>query len=78
MGKTKDLSPFEQSMVVGARSTGLCQELPCCWVFHAQQFSLSINNGPPPRGETQWEDVLNVLFTQCRSIPSIYFNLYVY
>ena len=25
-------------MVVGARHTGLCQELQGCWVFHDQQF----------------------------------------
>jgi hypothetical protein len=50
MGKTKDLSAFEQDMVVGARHTGLCQELQCCWVFHAQQFPVCIKNGPPPKG----------------------------
>uniref|UniRef100_A0AAZ3PD07 Rab-GAP TBC domain-containing protein n=1 Tax=Oncorhynchus tshawytscha TaxID=74940 RepID=A0AAZ3PD07_ONCTS len=38
MGKTKDLSAFEHGLVVGARRTGLCQELERCWVFHAQQF----------------------------------------
>ena len=35
MGKTKDLSAFERGMVVGARHTGLCQELQRCWVFHS-------------------------------------------
>ena len=37
-------------MVVGARRTGLFQELPRCWVFHAQQFPVCIKNGPPPKG----------------------------
>jgi hypothetical protein len=27
-----------------------CQTLQHCWVFHAQQFPLCINNGPPPKG----------------------------
>ena len=39
IGKTKDLSAFEQGMVVGTRLTGLCQELQRCWVVHSQQFS---------------------------------------
>ena len=35
MGKRKDLSAFEQGMVVGARHTvWVCQELQRCWVFH--------------------------------------------
>jgi hypothetical protein len=50
MDKTKDLSAFERGMIVGARRTGLCQELQCCWVFHAQQFPVCIKNGPPPKG----------------------------
>ena len=50
MGKSKYLSAFEQGMVVGARRTGLCQELQCCWVFHSQQFPVCIKNGPPRRG----------------------------
>uniref|UniRef100_A0A4W5JDV5 HDGF like 3 n=1 Tax=Hucho hucho TaxID=62062 RepID=A0A4W5JDV5_9TELE len=37
-------------MVVGARRTGLCQELQRFWVFHTQQFPVCINNGPPPKG----------------------------
>jgi hypothetical protein len=37
-------------MVVGARRTGLCQELRRCWVFHAQQFPVCTKNGPPPEG----------------------------
>ena len=28
----QDLSAFERGMVVGARHTGLCQELQFCWV----------------------------------------------
>jgi hypothetical protein len=39
-----------QGMVVGARGTGLRQELQLCWVFHAQQFPVCIKNGPPPKG----------------------------
>ena len=50
MGKTTDLSSFEQGMVVGARHTGLCQEQQRCWVFHAQQFPMCIKNGPLPKG----------------------------
>ena len=36
--------------VEGARSTGLCQELQRCWVFHTQQFPVCIKNGTPPKG----------------------------
>ena len=43
------LSAFD-SMVVGARRTGLCQELQRCWDFHGQQFPVCIKNGPPPKG----------------------------
>ena len=50
MGKTKYLSAFEWGMVVGARCTGLCQELQRCWVFHDQPFPVCIKNGPPPKG----------------------------
>ena len=50
MGKTKELSAFERSMVVGARRTGLCQDLQRCWGFLAQQFSVRIENGPLPKG----------------------------
>ena len=50
MGKIIDLSAFERGTVVGARRTGLCQELQCCWVFHAQHFPVCIKNGPPPKG----------------------------
>jgi hypothetical protein len=46
MGKTKDLNAFE----LGARCTGLCQELQRCWFFHTQQFAVCIKNGPPPKG----------------------------
>ena len=56
MGKTKYLSAFERGMVVGARRTGLCQELHRWLVFHTQQFPACIKNGPPPgaseRGHT--------------------------
>jgi hypothetical protein len=38
MGKTKDLSAFERGMVVGARRTGLCQELQSWWVFMFNSF----------------------------------------
>jgi hypothetical protein len=48
MGKTN--GGFEQGMVVGARRTGLCQELQHCWVFHAQQFPVCIKNGPTLKG----------------------------
>ena len=56
MGKTKYLRAFEQGMVVGARHTGLCQQLQCFWVFHAQQFPVCIKNGPPHKGtQPIWE-----------------------
>jgi hypothetical protein len=70
MGKTKDLSAFEQGMVVGARLTGLSQELQHCWVFHAQQFPVCIKNGPPPKEHpatlTQLWDALESIWA---SIP---------
>ena len=50
MVKTKYLSAFERGMVVDARHTSLCQELQCCWVFHAQLLPVSIKNGSPPKG----------------------------
>ena len=39
------LRAFEPGMVVG-----LCQELQCCRVFHAQQFPMYIKDGPPLKG----------------------------
>ena len=48
--RPKQLSALEQRMVVGARRTGLCQELQRCCVFHAQQFLVYINIGRPPKG----------------------------
>ena len=51
MGKTKHLSAFEWGMEVGARHTGLCQELQICLVFHTQPFPVCIKNGPPPKGQ---------------------------
>ena len=70
MGKTKDLSAFEQDIIVGARRTGVCQELQRCWVFHAQLFPVCIKNGQPPKGHpanlTQlWE----ALGSTCACIP---------
>jgi hypothetical protein len=54
-----DLSAFEWGMVLGAKSTGLCQKLQHCWVLQAQQFPVCIMNGPPkghPANLTQlWE-----------------------
>ena len=59
MGKTKDLSAFEQCMVVGGRCTGLCQELHHVWVFHAQQFPVCIKNGPTSKGHpANWTQLL--------------------
>ena len=49
-GKRESLSAFERGLVVGARRTGLCQELQGCWVFHSQHFPMYIKNGPPPKG----------------------------
>ena len=46
MGKTK--YTFERGMVIGARKTGLCQELQRCWVFHVQQFPVYIKDGQSP------------------------------
>ncbi|CDQ69862.1 unnamed protein product [Oncorhynchus mykiss] len=49
--------PFEEpflvpgrAFLVGARRTGLCQELQRCWVFHNQQFPVCTKNGPPAKG----------------------------
>jgi hypothetical protein len=65
-----ELFLIELGMVVRAKRTGLCQELKRCWVFHAQQFLVCINNGPPPKGhpanltqlwealETTWASIL--------------------
>ena len=50
LGKTKHGSAFERGMVVGARRTGLCQELQRCWVFHTQQFTVCIKNSQPHKG----------------------------
>ena len=47
MGKSKYLSAFERGMVVGARRTGLCQELYRCWDFHSQQFPVYIECSTP-------------------------------
>jgi hypothetical protein len=38
LGKAKYSSALERGIAVGARRTGLCQELQCCWVFHIQKF----------------------------------------
>ena len=51
MGKT-NLSDFERGVVVGARCTGLCQELKSCWVFHTQHFPVYIKNGPTYKGHS--------------------------
>jgi hypothetical protein len=61
---------FEQGMVVGARGTGLCQELQHCWVFHTQQFAMCIKNGPPPKGHpTNWTQLWEALESTWASIP---------
>ena len=44
-------------MVVCARSTGLCQELQRCLVFHVQHFPVCIKKGPPP-GPPGWRSGL--------------------
>ena len=68
IGKTKDLSVFERGKVVGARRTGVCQELQRCRVFHAQQFHVCTMNGPPPNWHpanfTQLWEALAVLLLQ--------------
>jgi hypothetical protein len=60
----QDKSAFERGMVVGARRTGLYQELQCCWVFHAQQFPVCLNDGPLPKGHpanlTHWSIGVNM------------------
>ena len=56
-----------------------CQELQRCWVFHAQQFPVCINNGPPPKWhpanftqlwealESTWASIpFEMLSTPCR------------
>jgi hypothetical protein len=70
MGKPEHGSAFERGIVVGARRTGLCQELQRCWVFHTQQLPVCIKNGPPPKGHpanlTQLWEALESTWT---SIP---------
>ena len=68
MGKTKDRSAFERGMVVGARCTGLCEELQHCWVFQAQHFPVCIKNGPPPKGHpANWIQLWEALKSITRS-----------
>jgi hypothetical protein len=56
-GKTKDVSAFEQGMVVGARHTGLCQELQRCWIIHTQQFQCVSRMVHDPKDiQTTWHD----------------------
>ena len=51
MGKTKDLSAFEQGGVVGARHTGLSvSRTAMLLVFNALQFPVYLKNGPPHKG----------------------------
>jgi hypothetical protein len=47
--RQKKLSAFERGMVADDRHTDLHQELQRCCVFHTQQFSVCIKNGPPPK-----------------------------
>ena len=48
--RKKHFSAFEQGMLGADKLSDLCQELQRCWVFHAQQFPMSINNGSPLKG----------------------------
>jgi hypothetical protein len=48
--QNKILNAFERSMVVGARRTGLYQELQRCWVFPCTTVYVFIKNSPPPKG----------------------------
>ena len=50
IGNAKNVSAFEQGMVVGVRHSGLCQELQRGWVSHTHQFPMYIKNGPPSKG----------------------------
>ena len=61
MDKTKDLSAVERGMVVGARHTGLCQELQRCWVFYTEQFPVRVQ-----------VSIMKVLLTSVYSGNSIY------
>ena len=70
MGKTKDISVFEWGMVVGARRTGLAQELQHCWVSPARQLPVCIKNGPPPKGHTvNFTQLWEALESTSASIP---------
>ena len=70
MGRTPYSSAFERGRVVGARRTGLCQELQRCWVFHAQQLPVCIKNGPPPKGHpANWTQLWEALESTWASIP---------
>ena len=62
-------------MVVGARRTGLCQELQHCWVFHTRQFPVCIKNGPPANlttveiiGVNMGQHPYGMLSTPCRGV----------
>jgi predicted oxidoreductase (fatty acid repression mutant protein) len=57
-------------MVVGARCTGLCQELQRFWVFHTQQFPVCIENGAPAKSTQLWE----ALESTWASIPVEHFR----
>ena len=51
MDKTKYVNAFERGIVVGAYHTGLSVSRTATLLgFHAQRFTVCIENDPPPKG----------------------------
>ena len=69
MGKTKDLSAFERGMVVGARHTGLSQELQRCWVFHTTVSCVYQEWSTTQRTSSQLAQLWEALESTWGSIP---------
>ena len=77
MGKTKDLSAFEQGMLLGARFECVKNCNPAGFL-HAHQLPVCIKNGPPPKGhpdnltqlwealESTWASIPVEHFGPCR------------
>ena len=52
MSKTKDLSAFEWGMVVGAGAPVCVKNCNAAGLFHSQQYTVCIKNGPAPKGNS--------------------------
>ena len=69
MGKTKYLSAFEQGMVVGARRTGLGQELQILQVFHQTVPCLYQEWSTTQRTSSQFETTVGSIGVNMRQHP---------